>query len=54
MKPIRNLRIGGKPYPVVEENIMLRLSGAGTGFITINAADNDPPLRGKSVELSIG
>ncbi|EAX8008876.1 hypothetical protein BRO88_12705 [Salmonella enterica] len=38
----------------MEENIMLRLSGAGTGFITINAADNDPPLRGKSVELSIG
>ncbi|EOV0286249.1 hypothetical protein ACOIP5_005290 [Salmonella enterica] len=54
MKPIRNLSIDGKPYPVVEENIMLRLSGAGTGFITINAADNDPPLRGKSVELSIG
>ncbi|EJZ66545.1 putative phage protein [Shigella flexneri 1485-80] len=38
----------------MEENIMLRLNGAGTGFITINAADNTPPLRGKPVELSIG
>ncbi|AKH22544.1 hypothetical protein ACYRA0_004369 [Escherichia coli] len=54
MKPIRDLCINGRRYPVVEENIMLRLNGAGTGFITINAADNTPPLRGKPVELSIG
>ncbi|EMN8069585.1 hypothetical protein WBU21_005215, partial [Escherichia coli] len=49
MKPIRDLCINGRRYPVVEENIMLRLNGAGTGFITINAADNTPPLRGKPV-----
>ncbi|ENW7547297.1 hypothetical protein ACFL9K_001196 [Salmonella enterica] len=54
MKPIRDLRINGKPYPVVEENIVLRLNGAGTGFITINASDDEGPMRGKSVELSIG
>ncbi|EGX5147829.1 hypothetical protein DQ657_27505, partial [Salmonella enterica] len=54
MKPIRDLSIDGRRYPVVEENIMLRLNGAGTGFITINAADNDPPLRGKPAELFIG
>lgn len=54
MKPIRDLRIDGKPYPVVEENIVLRLNGAGTGFITINADDNEGPMRGKSVDLSIG
>ncbi|EIE5967874.1 hypothetical protein LDR16_001147 [Salmonella enterica] len=54
MKPIRNLIIDGRPYPVVEENIMLRLNGAGTGFITINAGDDESPLRGKSAELSIG
>ncbi|EGF0850619.1 hypothetical protein IBO18_003253 [Salmonella enterica] len=38
----------------MEENIMLRLNGAGTGFITINAGDDESPLRGKSAELSIG
>ncbi|EFU4701516.1 hypothetical protein ABDO99_002084 [Salmonella enterica] len=54
MKPIRDLRINGKPYPVVEENIVLRLNGAGTGFITINDTDDKTPLRGRSVELSIG
>lgn len=54
MKPIRDLRINGKPYPVVEENIVLRLNGAGTGFITINDTDDSNPLRGKSVDLSIG
>ncbi|EJI1584369.1 hypothetical protein NDG61_003645 [Salmonella enterica] len=54
MKPIRDLRINGKPYPVVEENIVLRLNGAGTGFITINDTDYKTPLRGRSVELSIG
>lgn len=54
MKPIRDLRIDGKPFPVVEENIVLRLNGAGTGFITINDTDDKTPLRGRSVELSIG
>lgn len=54
MKPIRDLSIDGRRYPVVEENIMLRLNSAGTGFLTINATDNDPPLRGKPVELFIG
>ncbi|ENU7736186.1 hypothetical protein ACE3YX_002768 [Salmonella enterica] len=54
MKPIRDLRIDGKPFSVVEENIVLRLNGAGTGFITINDTDDKTPLRGRSVELSIG
>lgn len=54
MKPIRDLSIGGRRYPVVEENIMLRLNGAGTGFITINTDDDKTPLRGSSIELSIG
>ncbi|EJJ0395643.1 hypothetical protein VQZ45_004212 [Salmonella enterica] len=54
MKPIRDLRIDGKPFSVVEENIVLRLNGAGTGFITINDTDDSNPLRGKSVDLSIG
>lgn len=54
MKPIRDLIIDGKNYPVVEENIVLRLSGAGTGFITISTGDDKTPLRGKPVELSIG
>lgn len=54
MKPIRDLRIDGKPFSVVEENIVLRLNGAGTGFITINDTDDSTPLRGRSVELSIG
>ncbi|EHC5873586.1 hypothetical protein JR782_004429 [Salmonella enterica subsp. enterica serovar Eastbourne] len=38
----------------MEENIVLRLNGAGTGFITINDTDDSTPLRGRSVELSIG
>ncbi|EHX9527602.1 hypothetical protein K1Z34_003235 [Salmonella enterica] len=38
----------------MEENIVLRLNGAGTGFITINDTDDSTPLRGKSVDLSIG
>ncbi|EJJ3921079.1 hypothetical protein NI479_003127 [Salmonella enterica] len=38
----------------MEENIVLRLNGAGTGFITINDTDDKTPLRGRSVELSIG
>ncbi|EKB8637462.1 hypothetical protein OPN73_005299, partial [Salmonella enterica] len=54
MKPVRDLRIDGKPFSVVEENIVLRLNGAGTGFITINDTDDSTPLRGKSVDLSIG
>ncbi|EKD5379845.1 hypothetical protein OR392_000918 [Salmonella enterica subsp. enterica serovar Anatum] len=54
MKPIRDLRIDGKPFAVEEENIVLRLSGAGTGFITINATDDESPMRGKSAELFIG
>lgn len=54
MKPVRDLRIDGKPFSVVEENIVLRLNGAGTGFITINDIDDSTPLRGKSVDLSIG
>lgn len=54
MKPVRNLTLNGKPFPVVEENIVLRLNGAGTGFITIRAGDDEGPLRGHMVQLAIG
>ncbi|EMK0255632.1 hypothetical protein V8I69_003931 [Salmonella enterica] len=38
----------------MEENIMLRLNAAGTGFITIIDDGSGAPMRGKSVQLSIG
>ncbi|EJX2486815.1 hypothetical protein ODX83_004792, partial [Salmonella enterica] len=54
MKPIRDLSIGGKFVPIVDENIVLRLNGAGTGFITVQIPDTEGSLRGKQIELSIG
>lgn len=54
MKPIRDLSIGGKSVPIVDENIVLRLNGAGTGFITVQIPDTEGSLRGKQIELSIG
>ncbi|HAT1683712.1 TPA: hypothetical protein I8Y21_004468 [Klebsiella oxytoca] len=38
----------------MEENIMLRLNGAGTGFITVRVRDEEGSLRGMVLELSIG
>ncbi|EGW7578423.1 hypothetical protein JGW32_005061, partial [Salmonella enterica] len=38
----------------MDENIVLRLNGAGTGFITVQIPDTEGSLRGKQIELSIG
>lgn len=54
MKPIRDLSIDGKSVLVVDENIVLRLNGAGAGFITVQIPDAEGSLRGKQIELSIG